>query len=259
MDIRDYNRIAWNRYVQLGDRWTIPVSKEVISAARRGGWQIFLTPTKPVPKHWFPQLAGLKVLCLASGGGQQCPILAAAGAEVTVLDNSPKQLEQDRLVADRDSLIINTVEGDMADLHMFPDSSFVLIVHPVSNNFAPDIGKVWREAFRVLKPGGILLAGFGNPLVYLFDWELAEKSGVLQVKYKLPYSDVESRTGQEGQRFLAKGEPLEFSHSIEDQIGGQLDAGLILTGLYEDHNPVEDNDLLNKYTDTYIAIRSVKP
>jgi hypothetical protein len=54
-------------------------------------------------------LAGIEVLCLASGGGQQGPILAAAGAKVTVFDNSANQLVQDRLVADRDGLTIETV------------------------------------------------------------------------------------------------------------------------------------------------------
>ena len=92
-------------------------------------------------------------MCLASGGGQQGPILAAAGADVTVFDNSPRQLEQDRYVADRDGLHLQTVEGDMRDLSCFPDESFDLIVHPVSNVFVPDVKPVWREAYRVLKPG----------------------------------------------------------------------------------------------------------
>ncbi len=205
------------------------------------------------------QIKGLNVLGLASGGGEQGPILAAAGARVTVLDNSPKQLGQDRFVADRDSLSITTVQGDMADLSMFPDGSFGLIVHPVSNTFVQDVIPVWKESFRVLSSGGVLLAGFDNPLVHLFDYELAEKSNVLQVKYKLPYSDLESRTEAEKQYLFAKGEPIEFGHTLEDQIGGQVDVGFILTGLYEDHNPPEDHDLLNKYTDTYIATRSVKP
>jgi len=119
MNIRDYNRAAWDREVERGSQWTVPVSKEVIAAARQGQWEIVLTPTKPVPRDWFPDLEGLDVLCLASGGGQQAPILAAVGANVTVLDNSPKQLEQDRIVADRDSLTITTIEGDMANLTMF--------------------------------------------------------------------------------------------------------------------------------------------
>ncbi len=99
-EILRYNRQAWDRQVERGNPWTIPVDPEAIARARQGDWQIVLTPTKPVPADWFPPLAGLDVLCLASGGGQQGPILAAAGAKATVFDNSPKQLAQDRLVAD---------------------------------------------------------------------------------------------------------------------------------------------------------------
>ena len=40
-----------------------------------------------MPADWFGDLAGAPVLCLASGGGQQGPLLAAAGARVTVFDN----------------------------------------------------------------------------------------------------------------------------------------------------------------------------
>src|SRR5438093_2500911 len=106
MDILSYNRHAWDRQVEKGNRWTVPVGPEAIAAARRGDWQVVLTPTKPVPRDWFPPLAGREVLCLASGGGQQAPLLAAAGASVTVLDNSPAQLAQDRLVAQRKGLKI---------------------------------------------------------------------------------------------------------------------------------------------------------
>ncbi|MCJ7532099.1 MAG: class I SAM-dependent methyltransferase [Anaerolineales bacterium] len=157
-----------------GNVWTVPVSSQVIAAARQGQWQIVLTPTKPVPRSWFPELTGLDTLCLASGGGQQGPLLAAAGARVTVLDNSPRQLAQDRFVAERDRLTITTVEGDMRDLSMFPDQSFGLVVHPVSNLFVPDVRPVWREAFRVLRHGGVLLAGFNNPVLYIFDADKAE-------------------------------------------------------------------------------------
>lgn len=139
MDVRAYNRQAWNREVQTSNPWTIPVDEQVIAAARRGEWSILLTPTLPTPREWFPPLPGAEVLCLASGGGQQSPVLAAAGARVTVLDNSPSQLEQDRRVAEREGLALRLVEGDMADLSVFTDSSFDLIFHPVSNVFAADV------------------------------------------------------------------------------------------------------------------------
>ena len=259
MDIRAYNRAAWDREVKNGNQWTIPVSREVIAAAKQGHWQIMLTPSKPVPRDWFPGLEGLDVLCLASGGGQQAPVLAAAGARVTVLDNSPEQLKQDRFVAERDSLTISTVEGDMAELNMFSDLSFDLIVHPVSNVFVPDVRPVWTEAFRVLRPGGVLLSGFSNPVAYLFDYEFADRTGILQVKYELPYSDLNSLTEEEKQKLISRGLPFEFSHSLEDQIGGQLDAGFIITGLYEDSYSREEEDLLSSYMPTFLATRAVKP
>jgi SAM-dependent methyltransferase len=258
VDVRAWNRLAWDRQVEGGNEWTVPVGPEVIAAARQGQWEIYLTPSKPVPGSWFPQLEGRDVLCLASGGGQQGPILAAAGGVVTVFDNSPRQLAQDRLVAERDALSIVTVEGDMADLSIFSDQSFDLIVHPVSNAFVPDVRPVWAEAFRVLRRRGVLLAGFVNPVTYTFDQELAER-GVLRVRHKLPYSDVTSLTEEERERLLEPGVPLEFSHTLEDQIGGQIDAGFLLTGLFEDAYREEVGDALTEYMPTFIATRAIKP
>lgn len=257
MDPREHNRLAWDRQVESGNKWTLPVGPEVTAAARLGRWEIYLTPLKPVPAVWFPPLPGKEVLCLASGGGQQAPILAAAGANVTTLDNSPRQLAQDRFVAERDGLSIRTVEGDMRDLSVFPDLSFDLIVHPVSNNFVPEVRPVWKEAFRVLRPGGALLAGFGNPAIYIFDWP-AMQAGRLEVKHSLPYSDVKVLSPEEKRERFEKGEPFEFSHTLEDQIGGQLEAGFMLTGFYESYSD-DEADLLKEYMPTYIATRAFKP
>jgi SAM-dependent methyltransferase len=258
MDIREHNRAAWDREVQKGNKWTVPVSPDVIARARRGDWQIVLTPTKPVPAHWFPPLQGLNVLCLASGGGQQGPVLAAAGANVTVLDNSPLQLQQDRFVAERDGLTIRTVEGDMRDLSLFAAGSFGLIFHPVSNTFVPDVRPVWQECFRVLCTGGVLLAGFMNPAVYLFDYALADSTGVLQVKYRLPYSD-DDLPEAERNKIIGEGQRFEFSHTLQEQIGGQLEAGFVLTGFFEDGPPPSKNEPVATYMAECIATRAVKP
>ena len=256
MDIRAYNREAWNTEAEKKNPWTIPVGPEVIAAARRGEWSLLLTPLKPVPREWYPPLEGADVLCLASGGGQQGPVLAAVGARVTVLDNSPRQLASDRQVAEREGLEITLVEGDMRDLSVFPDASFDLIFHPVSNVFIPDVQPVWREAYRVLRPGGVLLAGFMNPVMYIFDLELLEEEQRLEVRYKLPYSDLEDLPKESLEKWLADGQPVEFSHTLEDQIGGQLQAGFLLAGFYEDTHP---DDLLCDYMPILIATRAIKP
>ena len=133
---------------------------------------------------------------------------------MTVFDNSPQQLAQDRYVARREGLNLATVEGDMRDLSAFADASFDLIVHPVSNVFVPDVHPVWREAYRVLRPGGTLLAGFCNPVMYLFDQELADQ-GILQVRHKLPYSDLTSLSDEERAVYVDEQQPLEFGHLLD--------------------------------------------
>ena len=254
MDVRAYNREMWNKQVEHGNVWTIPVSPEVIATARQGVWSVLLTELKPVPRDWFPaDLRGVKILCLAGGGGQQGPIFAAAGAQVTVFDNSPRQLDQDRLVAQREGLQITTVEGDMRDLSAFADASFDLVFHPVSNCFCPEVLPVWREAYRVLRPGGTLLAGFGNPAVYIFDYAKQEQ-GVFEVRFPLPF-DARQLSEQEILVEFGPDSPVEFSHSLDTLIGGQLEAGFVLTGLYEDRS----SSPLGKIMPSYIATRALKP
>ena len=228
-----HNRAAWDRQVARNDEWTRPVDPGVIARAREGDWSVVLIGYQPVPRDWFPaSLHGIDVLCLASGGGQQGPILAAAGANVTALDNSPAQLAQDSLVAAREGLAIRTVLGDMRDLSAFADASFDIIFHPVSNVFCPDLQPVWRECARVLRPGGKLLAGFMNPDVFIFDGAMLEK-GEFVVRHSLPYSDLTSISAEEREATFGLDAPLEFSHTLAEQIGGQLQAGFQIIAFRE--------------------------
>jgi len=255
MDIRSYNRDAWNREVEGGqNRWSQPVDSEKIARARQGEFSVVLTENLPVPRHWFPPLQGANVLCLASGGGQQGPILAAVGARVTVFDNSPGQLKQDQLVAERESLSIRTVEGDAADLSVFADESFDLIFNPCSTVFMPDVRAVWRECARVLRGGGILLTGSMNPVHYIFDLYKADE-GILEVAHSIPYSDLTSIPKEDLEELMEKGLPVEFGHSLTDLLGGQCDAGFAITAMYEDY--MLDSPLHN-YHPSYLATRAVR-
>lgn len=255
MDVLEHNREAWNGYVVAGNRWTVPVGPEAIARARAGDWSIVLTPTLPVPREWLGDVAGARVLALASGGGQQGPILAAAGARVTVFDASPAQLAQDRAVAAREGLDLETALGDMADLGRFPDGSFDLVVNPVSTCFVPDVRQVWREAARVLRRGGALVAGFVNPVLFTVDAD-SQARGELRLRHAIPYSDLTSIGPEERARLVPPGTPLEFGHSLADLLGGQLDAGLSLTGLYEDGRP--DGGPLERLLPCFLATRAVK-
>jgi len=59
-----------------------------------------------------------------------------------------------------------------------------------------------------------------SPSLFLFDHDEVERTGVLVVKCKLPFSNLTSLEGAEKQRWLDSGEMAEFSHSLDTLIGG---------------------------------------
>ena len=133
MQYQDINARVIDRWVEEGWEWGVPISHEEFEQAKTGRWNMVLTPTKPVPHSWFGDLKGKKVLGLASGGGQQMPIFAALGADCTVLDYSPRQLDSERLVAQREGYDIRIIRADMTKPLPFDDEEFDLIFHTVYN------------------------------------------------------------------------------------------------------------------------------
>jgi hypothetical protein len=101
-----------------------------------------------------------------------------------------------------------------------------------------------------------MLSGFTNPVVYIFDYPSLQQ-GILKVRFSLPYSDLESLSEEERKAYLEWGNPLEWSHTLDDQIGGQLDAGFVLAGFYEDYDN-DPADPLRNIMPTFIATRAVK-
>lgn len=186
-----------------------------------------------------------------SGGGQQIPIFTALGADSTVLDNSDSQLESERLVAEREGYLINIIKGDITQRLPFEDGSFDLIFHPVSNCYIEDVYHVWNECYRVLKSGGILLAGFDNGMNFLVE----DDKEPLVITNKLPFNPLKNPEYME--LSIKEDGGVQFSHSLEEQIGGQLKAGFILTDLYEDRDR-EGSGVLREYTTQYIATRAIK-
>jgi len=244
MDVHAHNRDAWNAESDSGEsEWCQPVETSIIDAARTGNWSVILTPNKPVPAHWFGEVKGARILCLASGGGQQAPVLAAAGADVTSLDLSPAQLAKDAEIARRDGLLLTTIEADMTDFSDRVEGPFDLIFHPASNVFAQHILPVWQECASVLKPGGRLLTGFMNPDYFLFDHDDLDAGGPLTARYRLPFRADRDLPADQQDRRMEASEPFEYSHSLEEQIGGQIAAGFIIEGFYEDRWSVEATPL----------------
>ncbi|AKU20888.1 class I SAM-dependent methyltransferase [Massilia sp. NR 4-1] len=257
IDFLAHNRASWDKQASEQREWSRPVSSETIAAAKAGEWQVHLTP-QSLPSAWLGEVKGKHILCLASAGGQQAPVLAAAGAHVTVFDISDRQLEQDRMVAKRDGIELQTVQGDMRDLGAFADASFDIVFHPISNLYVPDVRTVWQECARVLKSGCALLASFYNPVVFIGDRDPAyAEQGLIRPRYRLPYSDMNDLDAEQLEAKRERGEAMVFGHTLDDLLGGQLAAGFVLADFYEDA-AAHPRFLVDKYMPTFLATRALK-
>ena len=188
------------------------------------------------------------MLGLASGGGQQIPIFSALGARCTVLDYSPRQCESERLVAEREGYQVTVVQADMTRPLPFDDETFDLIFHPVSNCYVEDVRPIFRECCRVLKKGGLFLGGYDIGINYAFDDDEE------RIAYSLPFNPLKDEALYEAS--LRNDWGIQFSHTLEEQLGGQLQAAFRLTDLYEDTNG--QGNLHRHNIPSFIATRCVK-
>lgn len=245
---QDINSEVIDKWVMEGWEWGKPISHEEFLLAKKGTWQMVLTPNVPVPQSWFPPLKGKKVLGLASGGGQQMPIFAALGADCTILDYSSKQLESEAMVANREGYNINIVKADMTKRLPFLDNSFDFIFHPVSNVYIENVGPVFNECYRILKKGGTMIAGLDNGINFAFD----EDEAVL--RFSLPFNPLKNKDQYD--YMMSHDYGIQFSHTLSEQIGGQLKAGFRLLDIYEDTN--SEGYLKEKNVPSFIATRVIK-
>ena len=248
LQYQDINAATIDRWIEEGWEWGKPISHDDYVKAQKGEWDVLLTPTKPVPHEWFGDLRGKKVLGLASGGGQQMPIFAALGADCTVLDYSSKQIASERMVAEREGYQIRIIQGDMTRPLPFEDEEFDLVFHPVSNCYVEEVRPIWKECYRVLKHGGYLVAGTDHYINYIVD------SDEKRIVNSLPFNPL--KNPEQMKQLQDEDAGVQFSHSLEEQIGGQLEAGFRLLSLYEDTNG--EGRLHELGIPTFIAMRSMK-
>jgi SAM-dependent methyltransferase len=242
-----HNRDAWDAIACSAGRFFHSVTRQQIEDARQGKWSVSVTATRPVPPDWLGNVPGKQILCLGSGGGQQGPILAAAGANVTVVDISAEQLAIDTRVARESSLPLITLESDMCSMPSLSDRSFDLVLNPCSVNYVRDVTSVWRECARLLRDGGVLIAGLLNPLHFLFDpGQLEKRKFVVSRTIPCEIPPLDDQPTQ----------AIEFAHTLDDLIGGQMRAGFGINGFIEDR--WGGRDPLSDRIPVFIATRAVR-
>ncbi|MBQ6218069.1 MAG: class I SAM-dependent methyltransferase [Erysipelotrichaceae bacterium] len=245
---QEHNSKMFDRWNANGWRWGQGIDHETYEKALHGDYAIYLTPTRKVPEDWLGDIKGKQILGLAAGGGQQMPILSALGGICTLVDLSDSQLRSDELIAKREGYDIRLIKADMSKPLPFKDESFDLIIHPVSNCYVKDVLSIWKECYRVLKHGGRLLSGTDHYINYIVD-EREER-----IINSLPFDPLVNK--EQEKQLLDTDSGYQFSHTLEEQITGQLKAGFILKDLYEDSNG--EGRLHDLHIPTMLAILSEK-
>lgn len=248
MNYQDINSQTIDLWCEDDWEWGKPITHDQYLDALNGKWDVLLTPTKPVPHEWFGDLKDKKVLGLASGGAQQIPIFSALGAQCTVLDYSQAQCESEKEVSKREGYEVEVIQYDMTKPLPFEDETFDLIFHPVANCYVEEVKPIFKECYRILKKGGILLSGLNNVMNYIVDEDETT------IQYKLPYNPL--KDPQLYEEAVQNHWGIQFSHTLEEQIGGQLEAGFVLTDLYEDTNL--EGRLHDYHIPSFLATRAIK-
>jgi SAM-dependent methyltransferase len=211
----EHNRKVWDERARQGD-WYVDTATEAdfnrpLSVVDQCGWL-------------GGDIAGKRLLCLAAGGGRHSVLFAKAGANVTVVDLSPKMLELDRRVSAERNLSVRIVEGSMDDLSMFHEASFDIVVQPVSTCYVPDIVAVYRQVARVTSPGGLYISQHKQPVNLQADATPSPRGYPLNEHY---YRTGPLPPAIEGSWHRETG-TLEFLHRWDQLLGGLCRSGFVI-------------------------------
>jgi len=240
------NQTAWNRLAdgsQFARAATDDECRDPLKALDGRGW---------LP----PSLAGLNVLCLASGGGWQSILYASAGARVTVVDLSPAMLELDHREASRRGLSVTTLTCSMDDLTPLSDESFDIVHQPVSTCYVPSITRVYGEIARVLRDGGLYISQHKQPTSAQISHRTERDQFVIGIEYfhEGPLPRVDDTSYREPGA-------VEYLHRWDELVGGLCRAGFVLEDLREPRRadyqaPVEHFGYRGRFIPPYVRLKA---
>jgi SAM-dependent methyltransferase len=218
--IHDHNRAAWDARVQGGKRFTVAATNEEMER-----------PLEILdPLGWLGgDIIDKRILCLGAGGGRHGPMLAQAGARVTVVDISPEMLRLDTELAEAKGLQVETIETSIDDLSMLPEAAYEAVMQPVSTCYVPDIRLAYHELARVMMPGGVYISRHKQPTNLQVDLAPTPQGFLIDSPYYLdgPLSPAK-RPGPHREQGT-----MEFLHQWGDLLGGLCESGFVIEAVTE--------------------------
>ena len=246
-DIINKNRESWENEVESGKQYTIPdlnLDVDLLKQFANGELLFWSDPyakinnplLQKIRQYEYADIKGKKVLCLASGGGQQSAMFSLLGSDVTVVDITQGQLDADITAANHYGYKVKTVQCSMTDLSVFDDESFDIVHQPISICFVPDVAPVYKEVFRILKKGGMYHVDHINPAT-LPESLVNDIDGWDGIGYRIssPYIGGPLRIDENGNENMVSGEiDGEFRHLFIDIFCKLTEVGFQIKYIWED-------------------------
>ena len=156
----------------------------------------------PVVRAAAGEVRGLKVLDLGCGTGRHALWLAGAGAEVTAVDFSEGMLAQARAKPGGDQ--VRWLVHDLHEPLPMAAGAFDLVVSGLVLEHLEDPGRVFAEAFRVLKPGSRAVVSAMHPEMFTYGVQARftdPDTGEKVQPGSLPHSEAEFLAAARGAGF----------------------------------------------------------
>jgi ubiquinone/menaquinone biosynthesis C-methylase UbiE len=181
--------------------------------------------------EWLSEIDGKRVAVLGSGDNQVVFALAGMGATVTSVDFCEQQLEAARQRAAALDLPVEFVRADVVDLSSLGDGTYDLVYtggHVAV--WVADLRRYYREAVRILKPGGRLIVSEYHPFRRMW-----QRSPSLDLRFN--YFDRGPHRSEAGPDVLSaehgEFEQFLFRWTVADYISAILSSGCRLVHIEE--------------------------
>jgi ubiquinone/menaquinone biosynthesis C-methylase UbiE len=179
------------------------------------------------------EVAGKRILEVGCGGGQNSIALAKQGAICVGIDPSSAQLAHAQKLAQGHGVDVQFLGGVAEDLGVFCEGSFDLVLSSYAFGYVTDLTQAYREAWRVLKPGGLFVFCLSHPWFQAVGWYLAGEPDAPEIKDYAAWPDLEEWdwSYEDGTSVRMQG----YLRTLEQVVNELIETGFVLERLVEQH------------------------
>ena len=152
--------MTWSRYTTAGKAG----GERPVDSVELGPGDV-----RDLGRRLLGEFNGQRILELGAGRAHTAIAMAAAGARVVAIDPNEKELAKARIAVEAADVAVELHEAESFELAFLHADIFDAVVAVHSLAAAPDLGRVFRQVHRVLKPDRPLVFTLPHPLSLMTD------------------------------------------------------------------------------------------